>query len=127
MLAISNMRDTRNTFKGYELRDSLVTAYVQATGGTKVTLLAGDSNFFHDLLEVSFANNSTVVVTNVTLSDDGTTVRIVDVPVDGTVQIVEPVPFPQGAKGGNWQIDIDDITGTNVDVTALFIRRANLN
>ena len=121
------MRDTRNTFKGYELRDSLVTAYVQATGGTKVTLLAGDSNFFHDLLEVSFANNSTVVVTNVTLSDDGTTVRIVDVPVDGTVQIVEPVPFPQGAKGGNWQIDIDDITGTNVDVTALFIRRANLN
>ena len=127
MLAISNMRDTRNTFKGYELRDSLVTAYVQATTGTKTTLLAGDSNFFHDLLEVSFANNSTVVVTNVTLSDDGTTVRIVDVPVDGTVQIVEPVPFPQGAKGGNWQIDIDDITGTNVDVTALFIRRANLN
>lgn len=121
------MRDIKNVFKGYELRDSLVTAYVQAATGTKTTLLAGDSGFFHDLLEISFANNSTVVVTNLTLSDDGTTVRVVDIPVDSTVQIVEPVPFPQGAKGGNWQVDLEDVTGTTVDVTALFIRRANLN
>ena len=117
------MRDINTTFKGYEVKGLLVTAYVQVTTGTSAVLLAGETGYFHDIIEVSFANNSTVVVTNVTLKDDGTTVRVVDVPVDDTVQIVEPLPFPQGAIGGAWTVDIDDISGTSVDVTGLFIRR----
>lgn len=117
------MQTHKQIFHGYELRGLLVTAYVQATTGSPTVLKAGEAGFFLDLLEVSFANNSTAVTTNVTLKDDGTTVRVVDIPVDGTVQIVEPVPFPQGAKGGNWAVDLDDITGTTIDVTALFIRR----
>lgn len=117
------MRDVNTIFKNYSLRGLLVTAYASVTSGTKATLLSGNSSFYHDLLEVSFSSNSTVAVTSVTLTDDGTTVRVIDIPPDDTVVIAEPLPFPQGAKGGAWQVDLPDITGTTVDVTALFIRR----
>lgn len=106
----------------HQVRDLVATAYVQITSGTPVTLLAGDADFFHDLVEVSFATNSTVAVTNVALKDDGTTVRVVDIPVNDTVTLKFPVPVPQNAKGGNWTIDMEDVTGTTLDVGALFIK-----
>lgn len=106
----------------YQVRDLVQTAYASVSSGTPVTLISGDSGFFHDLMEISFASNSTVAVTSVTLKDDGTTVRIVDIPPDDTVQLTFPVPLNQGAKGGNWQVDMDDVTGVTIDIGATYIR-----
>ena len=106
----------------YQARDLVVTAYVTVTSGTTTTLLTGDSDHFLDLVEISCATDSTVAATNFLLKDDGTTVRGFDVPVSGTVELKFPVPIPQSAKGGNWQVDMEDVTGTTLQVGALFIK-----
>ena len=112
----------RQVFVMAQVRDLVQTAYVQITSGTPVVLAAGNSGYFLDLVEISFATNSTVATTNIILKDDGTTVRGVDIPVDDTVQLKFDVPVPQGAKGGDWVVDMEDVTGTTLDVSATFIR-----
>lgn len=106
----------------YQVRDLVTTAYAQVTTGTPTTLLAGVSGVFLDLIEISLATSSTVASTSVIITDDSTIVRIVDIPASGTVELKFPVPLPQGATGGTWRIDMDDVTGTVLDVGALFIR-----
>ena len=106
----------------YQVRDMIVTAYVTITTGTPTTLLAGSSEFFYDLLEISCATDSTVASTNFLLTDDSTTVRGFDIPVSGTVELKFPVPLPQSAKGGTWRVDMEDITGTTLQIGALFIK-----
>ena len=106
----------------HQVRDLVETAYVQIASGTPVVLKAGNSGYFLDLVEISFATNSTVASANVTLKDDGTVVRGVDIPVDDTVQLKFSVPIPQSAKGGDWVVDMEDVTGTILDVSATFIR-----
>ena len=106
----------------HQVRDLVDTAYVQVTTGTPTVLKAGNSNYFLDLVEISFATNSTVASTNIALRDDGTIVRGVDIPIDDTVQLKFNVPIPQNAKGGDWVVDMEDVTGTTLDVSATFIR-----
>ena len=106
----------------HQVRDLIVTAFVQITNGTPTVLKAGNSGYFLDLVEISFATNSTVAATNVALRDDGTTVRGVDIPVDDTVQLEFSVPIPQNAKGGDWVVDMEDVTGTTLDIAATFIK-----
>ncbi len=108
----------------HQVRGLLVTAYAQVTTGTPTVLLSGDADSFLDLLEISYSTNTTVVSPNVALRDDGTTVRIVDIPVDDTVQLTFPTPIPQNKKGGDWVIDMDDVTGTTLDVGAIFVKNS---
>lgn len=101
-------------------RDALVTASVTLTNGTSQTLIAGDLDYPLDLVEATFSNQSTVAA-QVTLRDDGTDVRTLAV-ASGCTELVPPAPYPQGRKGGNWTVDMEDITGTTIVVDALFIR-----
>ena len=112
----------RQVMTVHQVRDLVSTAYAAVTTGTPTTLISGDSGYFLDLVEISFSTNSTVASTNLLLKDDGTTVRGIDIPVDDTVQLTFPVPVPQGAKGGDWTIDMEDVTGTTVYISATFVR-----
>jgi hypothetical protein len=104
----------------YTVRDMMKTAAASVSTGTSTTLLAGDEAVFHDLLYIRCANNSDAATT-IVLKDDGTTVRTFDVPANDYVAETL-VPHPQNAKGGNWDVDMPDITGTTVEVTATFIK-----
>ena len=106
----------------YQVRGLIVTAYVTITNGTPTTLLAGDADHFLDLLEISCATDSTVASTNFLLTDDSTTVRGFDIPVSGTVELKFPVPLPQGAKNSTWRVDMEDVTGTTLQVGAIFVK-----
>jgi hypothetical protein len=106
----------------FHKRDALVTASATLTTGTNTTLIAGDSDYPLDLVEVTFSNQSTVAA-QVTLQDDGTTIKTLEIP-QGTTQLVPPTGYPQGRKGGNWTVDMEDITGTTVVVEALFVRNS---
>ena len=112
----------RQVFVLHQVRDLVETAHVEITTGTPVVLKAGSADYFLDLAEISFSTNSTVASTNVLLKDDGTTVQGVDVPVDDTVQLTFPIPVKQNAKGGDWVVDMEDVTGTTLYVSATFIR-----
>lgn len=106
----------------YQARDLIVTAYLTVTTGTRTVLLTGDADHFHDLLEISCATDSTVTSTNLLIVDDGTTVRGLDIPIADTVQLKFPAPLPQSAKGGNWYVDMEDVTGTTLQIGALFMK-----
>lgn len=104
----------------YQVRDLVNTAYVSLTTGTVANLLAGVTDVFLDLVEISFSNNSAAV--DVLLQDSSTTVQIFQVPANSTVSYTFPVPIRQSATGDAWNVDMDDVTGTSVRVQAQFIR-----
>ena len=109
----------------YQVRDLIATASLSLTNGTAAVLIAGVTGEFHDLVYMSFTNNSDAAVT-VTLRDDSTDIRSFVVPISttnsGIVQKDYPIPWPQGATGSAWQVDMPDITGTTVSIEALFIK-----
>lgn len=109
----------------HAIRDSITTAYVSLTGGTKTELVAGVSGYYLDLIQISLANNSSVAVTGVTLSDESTTVQQFSIPVTGATVAHFPAPLRQSAKGVSWYVDLADISGTTVTVQALFLKTQN--
>lgn len=115
-------RDGKLMVQFHELRGAVVSANVTLSTGTTTSLIAGDSDKMLDIVEISFANDSTAATT-VTLSNDGTTVRTVNVPTSGTVQLYFDVPLEQITKNTPWLIDMPDITGTNIYVGASLIKR----
>lgn len=108
----------------HEVRGGLVTANASITTGTATSLISGDADKFLDIVEISFANNSTVGA-HVNIVNDGTTIRGVDVPLSGTVQLCFDTPLKQITKNTPWNIDMDDITGTTVMVGATLIKTTN--
>ena len=115
----------RQVFVQHTVRDLIATAQASVTTGTVTELLAGIAGTYLDLVYISFANNSDAAV-NVTLKDDGTTVRTFTVPVStnngGFIAEKLDIPWPQSAVGGTWDVDMPDITGTTVTVNALFAK-----
>lgn len=105
----------------YHMRDMISTATATLSTGTNTALQSGNATEFFDLLEVTFANTSTGAVT-VDLIDDGTTAKTFRLPADSTSGATFTVPIPQGAKGGNWTADMDDVSNTTVNVSATFIK-----
>ena len=105
----------------YQVRDMIATAYVALANGTVTSLRAGTTGEFADLSFISLGNASSAAVT-ITLLDDSTTASAYEVPASGTVVVHYPTPLPQGATGSAWQVDMADITGTTVRITALFVR-----
>ena len=109
----------------HAIRDSITTAYVALSGGTKTELVAGVSGYFLDLLQISMANNSGVAVTDFTLFDESTTVQKFSIPLNGATVAHFPAPLRQSAKGVSWYIDMGDTTGTTITVQALFLKTQN--
>lgn len=106
----------------FSMRDGIVTAAATLTTGTNTILLTGDSDYLLDCIEVTFANQSTVAA-QVTLKDDGTSVKTLEVPLGNSFELVPNYPILQGKKGGTWSVDMEDITGTTVVVEAMFMKR----
>lgn len=109
----------RQLNRPYQVRDLINTAYATLTNGTKTSLISGVSGAFLDLLQISCYNNSDAA-TVVTLSDESTTVRQIPVPANSVTHINYQIPLKQSASGVAWYVDLPDITGTTVEVTAEF-------
>jgi hypothetical protein len=111
----------RQVVTQYATRDALVTASVTLTTGTNTTLISGDSDYPLDILEITFANQSSVAA-QVTLKDDGTAVKTLEIPAGNTLELAKNIPIIQGVKGGDWTLDMEDITGTTVVVEAVLMK-----
>ena len=106
----------------HDVRGALVTASASLTTGTATSLLAGDADYFLDLIDITMANNSTVSAT-VALVNDGTTIRQFEVPAANTLHINFDTPLLQLTKNVLWNADMNDITVTTVTIGAKFIKR----
>lgn len=104
----------------HDVRSAVRSASASLSTGTAVTLLAGDADYFLDIVELSFANNSTASA-SVVLSNDGTTIRTLQIGA-GTSQLRFDVPVRQAVKNTPWILDMEDVTGTSVVVDAVLIK-----
>lgn len=111
----------RQLTRPYQVRDLITTAYASLTTGTKTSLIAGVAGAYFDLVQISCYNNSDAA-TVVTLTDESTTIRTIPVPASNVTHINYNVPLKQSATGVAWYVDLPDITGTTVEVTAEFSR-----
>lgn len=109
----------RQLTRPYQVRDLITTASASLTTGTKAELRAGISETYLDLVQISCYNNSDAATT-VVLSDESTTVRTIPVPANNVTHINYQIPLKQSASGVAWYVDLPDITGTTVEVTAEF-------
>lgn len=105
----------------HHIREAHVTATASVSTGTKTTLLSGQAEYKLDLLYLT-ASNSSDAAYSVTLSDDGTNVYTFNVPASNTIELRPEGTILQSAAGGNWQLDIGDLTGGTITVFADFIK-----
>lgn len=111
----------RQLTRPYQVRDLIATAYASLTTGTKTVLRAGVSGSYLDLMQISCYNNSDAA-TVVTLTDESTTIRTIPVPANNVTHINYQIPLKQSATGVAWYVDLPDITGTTIEVTAEFVQ-----
>ena len=109
----------RQLTRPYQARDLISTAYASLTTGTKTSLIAGVASTYLDLCQITCANNSDAAAI-VTLTDESTTVRSISVPANGVTHLNFQIPLKQSALGVAWYVDLPDITGTTIEVTAEF-------
>lgn len=111
----------RQLTRPVQVRDLMATAYISLSTGTETTLLAGSASTFHDLVYVMGANQSDVaVLVDFRCGTAGSVVLSLEIPASGTAGIACPVPLPMPEVAQSWTADMGDITGTTVDITALF-------
>lgn len=115
----------RQVMRPMQVRDLMRTAYVSlATGsafGTETTLLASGSAKLLDLVYIMGANDSDAAIQcQVRASTGGTILMSLELPAGGTAGVALPVPLPAPFVDHTWTIDLPDVTGTNVQITALF-------
>lgn len=109
----------RQLTRPYQVRDLISTAYASLTTGTKTALTTAVSGAYLDLVQISCYNNSDAATT-VTLTDESTTVRTIPVPANNVTHVNYQIPLKQSVSGVAWYVDLPDITGTTVEVTAEF-------
>ena len=113
----------------YQARELVATAYVSLANGTETTLLAGATSTFHDLASITGSNTSTATLG----AGTAVTVLLRDTLGGGTVASLELTdgeshtiyfnpPLPQNEAANSWTVDMDDVTGTTVNITGLFIK-----
>lgn len=112
----------RDVNRPIQVRDLIATAFVSLTTGTETTLLAASAGKQYDLIWILLSNESTAAVqVDLRAVTAGNKVMSFQVPANGTVGIAPPVPLNATSDtGNNWTVDMPDITGTTVDITALF-------
>ena len=111
----------RQLTRPFQVRDLINTAFVSLTTGTKTSLIGGVSGAFLDLIQISCYNDSTAATT-VTLTDESTTVMTIPAPASSVTTYNFQVPKPQSTTNVAWYVDLPDITGTTVQVSAEFIQ-----
>jgi len=113
----------RQVITPYQVRDLVSTAYLSLSTGTETTLLSAVAGVFLDCVQIVCANQSDAAVDVDFRSVTAGNVEFsITVPADATAGFVPSVPWPQGNTGNNWTADIADITGTTVNINALFVR-----
>lgn len=113
----------RTITRPIQVRDLLASAYVSATTGTEATLLAASAGNMFDLISVMCANQSDAATTiDIRGVLAGNVLLTVAVPANGTAGINLTTPWPQTSSdtGNAWTYDMPDITGTVVNISALF-------
>lgn len=105
----------------HDVRDALVSAQASVSNGTETTLASGDSDYFLDIVEIAFANNSDAAV-SVVLKNDGSTIRTFQVPANNTLVPPLETGIRQLTKNTPWRVDLPDITGTTISVDAVLIK-----
>lgn len=113
----------------YQVRDLIFTARASITATGEQTLFTGVAGAFHDLIQVTGANESTNAV-SVILRDatGGGALLNFEIPANNTVSRDYLVPVPQNALADTWTAQVSDFVsdGTTsngtVVITALFVR-----
>ena len=104
-----------------QVRDLIQTAYATLANGTETTLLAGAASTFHDLIYCMFANSSDAAVfVDIRAGTSNGVMATVHVPASSMSGFSPKVPIPQDVLANTWTVDMPDITGTTVYVSALF-------
>ena len=119
----------RQLIRPVQVRDLVFTARASVSNGTETTLFAGTASAFNDLIYV-MASTTSVYGTGGFATIDIRSVRAggilasIQVPnsSQGTAILSFTPPLPQDEVGSSWTIDMNDITGTTVNVSALFSR-----
>lgn len=106
----------------HDVRGAIVTGFAVLNTGTITQLVAGDTDYFLDVIELMCSNNSTVGV-GIDLVNDGSIKRHIDIPASTTLQFQFDAPLKQQTKSVPWNVDMDDVTGTTVQVGAMFIKK----
>ena len=66
-------------------------------------------------------NDSTAAIqVDLRASTGGNVVKSIEVPAGGTAGITLAIPYPAPFADHTWTIDLPDVTGTNVTITAMF-------
>ena len=111
----------RQLMRPLQVRDLIRTAYVAVSTGTETTLLASGAGKFLDLIEIMCANQSSVATyIEFRASTGGNVCKMIEVPANGTAGVSLSVPYPAPFADHTWTVDMPDITGTTVAITALF-------
>ena len=110
----------------HQVRDLVFTAQAATSTLAEVTLLAGVASVFHDLVEVTCANNSSVAVRlSLRSATGGGVVKTFNILANASVSQTFPVPLPQDVAADTWTIQnagSGDTSTTDTTVSALFIR-----
>ena len=106
----------------HDVRSGIYSASATLSNGTATSLIAADSDYFTDIIEISGANSSDAAIT-VTLTNDGTTVRSLRFPANDTTLLKFDVPTKQNTKNTPWFADMGDFTNTSITIDALFIKK----
>ncbi len=106
-----------------QVRALIKTAYASVSSGTEATLITAATGEYLDLIKIMLSNNSTVAVgVDIRAVSGGNILQHYEIPANGVVGESLSIPWPQDATGNSWTIDMPDITGTTVYVSALFSR-----
>lgn len=111
----------------YQVRDLVATALAETATLAEVTLLAGGgAGVFHDLIEMTCANQTGAAVTLSLRSETGAgVVKTFVLPATATQSFRFPVPLPQNTAAAAWSIQnagSGDISTTVVSVSGTFIK-----
>ena len=111
----------------YQVRDLVATALAETATLAEVTLLAGGgAGVFHDLIELTCANQSGVAVTLSIRSETGAgIVKTLVLPATATQTFQFNIPVPQNTAAAAWTIQnagSGDISTTVVSASAVFIK-----
>ena len=111
----------RQVIRSHQVRDLMKTAYVTLSTGSETTLLGAVSGAFLDLIYIMGANTSSAAVqVDIRATTGGNVVATLYIPGNSTAGVALPVAWPQDNQGNNWTVDMGDITGSNVLISALF-------
>ena len=112
----------RQVITPYQVRDLVVTAFLALATGTETAVLAGAASTLRDLVHVVCANQSDAAVDiDFRFGTGGSIVFSLTVPADATAGFVPAVPVPMSEVAQALTADMADISGTTVNISALFI------